>query len=85
MNCSCSKFDPDEGFKCSITGDSCIFWFPNEKACDELYGEDSDEEENAIEESIEIGLDLAQRKDKGVTVRKNNDKYEFEEVNDNDK
>lgn len=80
MFCSCSKFDPDEGFKCSITGDRCIFMFPNEKACDELYGEDSDEEENVIEESVEIGLDLAQGKDKSVTVRKNKDKYEFEEV-----
>ena len=75
MFCSCSKFDPDEGFKCSITGDRCIFWFPNEKACDELYGEDSEEDE-----SVEIGLDLAQGKDKSVTVRKNKDKYEFEEV-----
>lgn len=75
FGCSCSKFDPDEGFKCSITGDGCIFMFPNEKACDELYGEDSDEEEN-----VEIGLDLAKGRDKSVTVRKNKGKYEFEEV-----
>lgn len=80
MSCSCSKFDPDEGFKCSITGDRCVFMFPNAKACYELYGEGPLE----CEKEKNIGIDLAEEKDKGVTVRKNNDKYEFEEVNDND-
>lgn len=75
MSCSCSKFDIDEGYKCSITGDRCVFTFPNAKACYELYGEGPYEGEKK-----NIGIDLAEGKDKSVTVRKNNDKYEFEEV-----
>ena len=49
--------------KFKVTGDRCVFMIPDEKLCYELYGEGS----------------LGYEKDKGVTVRKNNDKYEFEE------
>lgn len=65
MNCSCSKFDIDEGFKCSITGDRCVFIFPNAKACYELYGEGPYEGEIK-----NIGIDLASGKDKTGIVRK---------------
>lgn len=53
MSCSCSKFDPDEGFKCSVTGDRCVFMFPSEEACYELCGEGPYEEENEDEDTIE--------------------------------
>ncbi|EHK2404556.1 TPA: hypothetical protein R9N60_001704 [Clostridium perfringens] len=54
MSCSCSKFDIDEGFKCSITGDRCVFMFPNEKACYELYGEGPYADEGNGEGKVEV-------------------------------
>lgn len=62
--------------KCRVTGDRCVFMIPDEKLCYELYGEGPLE----CEKEKNIGIDLAEGKDKSVTVRKNNDKYEFEEV-----
>jgi hypothetical protein len=32
----------DEGYKCSVTGDRCVFMIPNSKACWEMYGEGPD-------------------------------------------
>lgn len=66
MSCSCSKFDIDEGFRCSITGDRCVFMFPNEKACYELYGEGSYE----CEKEKNIGINLASGKDKTGMVKR---------------
>ena len=42
MSCKCSKYDMDEGYKCSVTGDRCVFMIPNSKACAEMYGEGPD-------------------------------------------
>ncbi|MGU8770525.1 hypothetical protein ACV3RY_14955 [Clostridium perfringens] len=66
MSCSCSKFDIDEGFKCSITGDRCVFMFPNAKACYELYGEGP----YKCEKAKNIGIDLASGKDKTGMVKR---------------
>lgn len=66
MSCSCSKFDIDEGFKCSITGDRCVFMVPNAKACYELYGEGPYE----CEKEKNIGIDLASGEDKTGMVKR---------------
>lgn len=49
MNCTCSRFDEDEGYKCEVTGDRCMFMFPNSKACAELFGEGPDAVNEALE------------------------------------
>lgn len=49
MSCKCSKYDMDEGYKCSVTGDRCVFMIPNSKACAEMYGEGPDEDHEEIE------------------------------------
>lgn len=45
MSCKCASFDLDEGWKCSISGDRCIYMFPDSKRCAEEYGEGPDVEE----------------------------------------
>lgn len=52
MACKAAKFDPDEGrYYCDVSGDQCMYLFPNSKACARDYGEgpdadgDSDSEE----------------------------------------
>lgn len=40
----------DEGYKCSITGDRCVFMVPNSKRCTELYGEGPDAENEDLED-----------------------------------
>lgn len=43
MGCTCARFDVDNGYYCcEVTGDSCIYIFPNSKACAEEYGEGPD-------------------------------------------
>lgn len=42
MSCKCAKWDMDDGYKCSVTDDGCIFMIPNSKACAEMYGEGPD-------------------------------------------
>lgn len=49
MSCKCSSWDMDEGYKCSITGDRCVFMIPNSKRCAELYGEGPDVENEGLE------------------------------------
>ena len=51
MSCKCASFDEDEGWKCSVSGDRCVYMIPNSKACAEMYGEGPDvvnEEEYVI-------------------------------------
>lgn len=45
MSCKCASFDLDEGWKCSISGDRCIYMFPDSKRCADDYGEGPDVEE----------------------------------------
>lgn len=74
MSCRASYGGMERKFK--VTGDRCVFMIPDEKLCYELYGEGPLE----YEKEKNIGIDLAEEKDKSATVIKNNDKYEFEEV-----
>lgn len=37
--CSYSYFEKLEGYKCSVTGDRCMFIYPNAEACKDKYGE----------------------------------------------
>ena len=39
MSCKCSSWDIDEGWKCSVSGDRCIFMRPSSKRCAEQFGE----------------------------------------------
>ncbi len=56
MSCKCSKYDMDEGYKCSVTGDRCAFMIPNSKACAEMFGEgpDADNEEIELEDFHDV-------------------------------
>ena len=38
--------DEWHGYGCSITGDACMFLFPDSKACAEQYGDGPDVEED---------------------------------------
>lgn len=43
MSCTAAKFDPDEGrYYCKISGDQCMYFIPNSKACARDYGEGPD-------------------------------------------
>ena len=44
MACKCAKFDEDNGWICDVSGDRCVFFIPNSKACAEMYGEGPDVE-----------------------------------------
>lgn len=49
MSCRCATLDPDEGrYECSVTGDQCMYLYPDSKRCAEEYGEGPDkvDEEN---------------------------------------
>lgn len=52
MSCKCANFDSDEGWKCSVSGDRCMFMIPDSKTCAEKYGEgpDADHEEIELED-----------------------------------
>lgn len=46
-----STFDSDEGrYYCEVTGDQCMFYIPNSKACAEKYGEGPDAVDSTEEE-----------------------------------
>lgn len=45
MVCKCSSYDIEEGWKCSVTGDRCLFLVPNSKYCKEVYEEGPDVED----------------------------------------
>jgi ribosomal protein L24E len=53
MSCKCSKYDMDEGYKCSVTGERCVFMIPNSKACAEVYGEGPDADSKEVELELE--------------------------------
>ena len=47
--CKCAKLDPEEGrYKCSVSGDGCMYMSPDSKRCAKDYDEgpdaDNDEE-----------------------------------------
>jgi hypothetical protein len=43
MSCKCAKFDSDSGrYKCDVSGDGCMYMFPDSKRCAEEYGEGPD-------------------------------------------
>lgn len=42
--------DEWHGYGCEITGDSCMFLFPNSKACAEQYGEGPDAVEGGMDD-----------------------------------
>lgn len=42
MSCKCASLDSDEGWKCSVTGDRCVYMFPNSKSCAEEFREGPD-------------------------------------------
>lgn len=53
MSCRCAKFDSDSfRYKCSVSGDGCMFMLPDEKLCYETYGEGPLDYENG-----EVGFD----------------------------
>lgn len=40
--CKCASFDLDEGWKCSVSGNRCVYIIPDSKACARDYGEGPD-------------------------------------------
>lgn len=43
MGCKCSSYDEDLGrYKCSVSGDECVYFIPNSKSCAEEFGEGPD-------------------------------------------
>jgi hypothetical protein len=42
MNCKCASYDLEEGWKCSVSGDRCMYFIPDSKTCAEEYGEGPD-------------------------------------------
>lgn len=51
MSCKCARAtDEWHGWECEITGGACVFIYPSDKACAELYGEGPDAENEEEEE-----------------------------------
>lgn len=48
--CKCASYDYEEGWKCSVTGDRCIYFIPNSKQCAEEFGEGPDSMEDSENE-----------------------------------
>ncbi|MDF2883836.1 MAG: hypothetical protein K0R54_4400 [Clostridiaceae bacterium] len=43
MDCTFASFDEDLGrYKCSVSGDECVYFIPNSKSCAKDYGEGPD-------------------------------------------
>lgn len=43
MSCKCAKYDLDDGrYKCSVSGDGCMYLIPDSKICAEEWGEGPD-------------------------------------------
>jgi hypothetical protein len=43
MVCKCAHYDVDLGrYMCSVSGDECLYIFPDSQACAEDYGEGPD-------------------------------------------
>ena len=52
MSCKAATLDPDEGrYDCAVSGDQCMYLFPNSRRCAEEYGEgpDANNEESKVE------------------------------------
>lgn len=61
MSCKCANFDSDEGWKCSVSGDRCVFMIPNSKACAETYGEGPDVDQDRCEDCEKFYLEDGKR------------------------
>lgn len=48
--------DEWHGYGCNVTGDACMFLYPDSKACAEKYGEGPDAEEHNEEPDCDICL-----------------------------
>lgn len=47
MLCKCARqSDEFHGWVCTVSGDACMFLFPNSKLCAEKYGEGPDVKED---------------------------------------
>lgn len=47
MSCKCAHFDEDSGrYDCDVSGDQCIYFIPDSKACARNYGEGPDAQES---------------------------------------
>ena len=47
MSCKSATFDPDEErYYRDVSGDQCMFYIPNNKACADKYGEGPDAAED---------------------------------------
>lgn len=57
MGCKCAKFDGEGRYECAVTGDGCVFLFPNSKACAELYGEGPDANSDVCEDCMAFYLE----------------------------
>ena len=45
MSCTCAeRCDEYNGWRCTITGGECVFWYPSSKLCAEIWGEGPDSE-----------------------------------------
>lgn len=64
MSCKCASFDSDEGWKCSVSGDRCLFMIPDSKICAEKYGEGPDADSKEVELELEDFHDVEEEEDK---------------------
>lgn len=53
MACKCAKYDIEEGWKCEVSGDRCIYFIPDSIRCGREYGEGPDAELYLIEQEEE--------------------------------
>lgn len=50
------KYDPETNrYRCSVTGDDCMFLFPNSKECSEMFGEGPDTDDSEDEGDLDAG------------------------------
>ena len=55
MSCKAAKLDPDEGrYDCAVSGNQCIYLFPDSKRCAEEYGEGPDADTISTESKVEM-------------------------------
>ncbi len=52
---SAGKYDPDTNRYYCVTGDDCMFMFPDSKACAEMYGEGPDADDSEDEGDLDAG------------------------------
>ena len=46
IGCKVVEYFQEDGFYCSITGDRCMFSFPNSRQCGDTFGEGPDAQED---------------------------------------